>query len=67
MDAVFIASGHRPVRLWSGASLVLTNSIVLAMPGFGGFTSLGQAFRALVHGAGVEVAGGVQAEFAGDN
>ena len=37
MDAVFIASGHRPVRIWSGASLVLTNSIVLAMPGFGGF------------------------------
>ena len=37
MDAVFIASGHRPVRIWSGGSLVLTNSIVLAMPGFGGF------------------------------
>lgn len=37
MDAVFIASGHRPVRIWSGASLLLTNSIVLAMPGFGGF------------------------------
>src|SRR5262249_28153743 len=37
MDAVFIASGHRPVRIWSGGSLLLTNSIVLAMPGFGGF------------------------------
>jgi hypothetical protein len=37
MDAVFIASGHRPVRVWSGASLTLTNSIVLAVPGFGGF------------------------------
>jgi hypothetical protein len=37
MDAVFIASGHRPVRVWGGASLVLTNSVVLAMPGFGGF------------------------------
>lgn len=37
MDAVFIASGHRPVRVWSGGSLLLTNSIVLAMPGFGGF------------------------------
>ncbi len=37
MDAVFIASGHRPVRIWSGGSLTLTNSIVLAMPGFGGF------------------------------
>lgn len=37
MDAVFIAAGHRPVRIWSGASLILTNSIVLAMPGFGGF------------------------------
>ncbi len=37
MDGVFIASGHRPVRVWSGGSLVLSNSIVLAMPGFGGF------------------------------
>lgn len=37
MDAVFISSGHRPVRIWSGGSLTLTNSIVLAMPGFGGF------------------------------
>lgn len=37
MDGVFIASGHRPVRVWSGASLVLANSIVLALPGFGGF------------------------------
>jgi hypothetical protein len=37
MDAVFIASGHRPVRVWSGASLLLTNCIVLAAPEFGGF------------------------------
>jgi hypothetical protein len=37
MDAVFIASGHRPVRIWSGASLLLTNCIVLAAPDFGGF------------------------------
>jgi hypothetical protein len=37
MDASFIASGHRPVRIWSGASLVLVNSTVLAYPDFGGF------------------------------
>jgi len=37
MDAVFIASGHRPVRIWTGASLVIANSTVLAFPGFGGF------------------------------
>jgi hypothetical protein len=37
MDAVFIASGHRPVRVWNGASLVIANSIVLAYPQFGGF------------------------------
>ncbi|HEV7693743.1 MAG TPA: hypothetical protein VGO52_23105 [Hyphomonadaceae bacterium] len=37
MDAVFIASGHRPVRVWKGASLVIANSIVLAYPKFGGF------------------------------
>jgi hypothetical protein len=37
MDAVFIASGHRPVRIWRGASLVIANSIVLAYPDFGGF------------------------------
>jgi hypothetical protein len=37
MDAVFIASGHRPVRIWTGASLEISNSIVLAFPGFGGF------------------------------
>lgn len=37
MDAVFIASGHRPVRIWSGASLLLTNCIVLAAPDFAGF------------------------------
>jgi len=37
MDASFIASGHRPVRIWTGASLVIANSTVLAYPGFGGF------------------------------
>jgi hypothetical protein len=37
MDASFIASGHRSVRTWSGASLVLVHSTVLAYPGFGGF------------------------------
>jgi hypothetical protein len=37
MDASFIASGHRPVRVWNGASLVIANSTVLAYPGFGGF------------------------------
>jgi hypothetical protein len=37
MDASFIAAGHRPVRIWNGASLVLVNSTVLALPRFGGF------------------------------
>lgn len=37
MDASFIASGHRPVRIWNGASLVLANSTVLAFPEFAGF------------------------------
>lgn len=37
MDAVFIASGHRPVRIWTGSSLVIANSTVLAFPGFSGF------------------------------
>jgi hypothetical protein len=37
MDASFIASGHRPVRIWNGASLVLANSTVLAYPDFAGF------------------------------
>jgi hypothetical protein len=37
MDASFIASGHRPVRIWNGASLVLVNSTVLAFPEFAGF------------------------------
>ncbi len=37
MDAAFVASGHRPVRTWSSGSLVLANSIVLALPGHGGF------------------------------
>lgn len=37
MDASFVASGHRPVRIWNGASLTLANSTVLAYPGFGGF------------------------------
>jgi hypothetical protein len=37
MDASFIASGHRPIRIWSGASLLLVNSTVLAFPDFAGF------------------------------
>jgi hypothetical protein len=37
MDASFVASGHRSVRIWTGASLVLVNSTVLAYPGFTGF------------------------------
>jgi hypothetical protein len=37
IDASFIASGHRSVRIWNGASVVLVNSTVLAFPGFGGF------------------------------
>ena len=37
MDASFVASGHRPIRVWNGGSLVMANSIVLAMPRFGGF------------------------------
>jgi hypothetical protein len=37
MDASFIASGHRPIRVWSGGSVVMANSTVLSMPGFGGF------------------------------
>jgi hypothetical protein len=37
IDASFIASGHRPVRIWNGASLVIANSTVLAFDGFAGF------------------------------
>jgi hypothetical protein len=37
IDASFIASGHRPVRIWSGDRVVITNSVVLAFKGFGGF------------------------------
>jgi hypothetical protein len=37
MDASFVASGHRPIRVWNGGSLVMANSTVLAMPRFGGF------------------------------
>jgi hypothetical protein len=37
MDASFIASGHRPLRVWSGGSIVMANSTVLAFPRFGGF------------------------------
>jgi hypothetical protein len=36
MDAVFIASGHRSVRVWGGARLVIANSIVLANKGHTG-------------------------------
>jgi hypothetical protein len=37
MDASFVASGHRPIRVWNGGSLIMANSTVLAMPRFGGF------------------------------
>lgn len=37
IDASFIASGHRPVRIWNGARVVIANSVVLAFEGFGGF------------------------------
>lgn len=37
MDASFIADGHRPIRTWSGGSLVIANSTVLAHPDFTGF------------------------------
>ena len=37
MDASFVASGHRPIRIWNGASLVIANSTVLAHPDFTGF------------------------------
>ena len=37
MDASFIASGHRPLRVWSGGSVVMANSTILAFPRFGGF------------------------------
>jgi hypothetical protein len=33
MDGVFIASGHRSVRVWGEARVVIANSIVLANPG----------------------------------
>lgn len=33
MDGVFIASGHRSIRVWAGARLVIANSIVLANRG----------------------------------
>lgn len=36
MDASFIASGHRAIRTWSNASLVVANSVVLAYPGMTG-------------------------------
>jgi len=36
IDASFIASGHRPIRVWNGASVVIANSTVLAFPGFHG-------------------------------
>lgn len=37
IDASFIAAGHRSVRIWSGGSLILANSVVLAYPEFTGF------------------------------
>ncbi len=36
IDASFIASGHRSIRVWAGARVVIANSIVLAHPGFTG-------------------------------
>ena len=33
MDGVFIASGHRSIRVWGGAQVVIANSIVLANRG----------------------------------
>lgn len=36
IDASFIASGHRSVRIWTGARVVIANSIILAYPGFTG-------------------------------
>ncbi|MDP3736292.1 MAG: hypothetical protein Q8R02_02815 [Hyphomonadaceae bacterium] len=37
LDASFVASGHRPIRIWNGGSLVIANSTVLAYPDFAGF------------------------------
>jgi hypothetical protein len=36
IDASFIASGHRSIRVWAGARVVVANSIILAYPGFTG-------------------------------
>ena len=36
MDGVFIASGHRSVRVWAGARVVIANSIILANKGHTG-------------------------------
>lgn len=36
MDAAFIASGHQSVRVWSGGSLTIANSTILAVPGYSG-------------------------------
>jgi hypothetical protein len=36
IDASFIASGHRSIRVWSGSRVIIANSIILAYPGFTG-------------------------------
>lgn len=36
VDASFIASGHRPLRIWNGARVVIANSTILAFEGFAG-------------------------------
>jgi hypothetical protein len=36
IDASFIASGHRPVRIWNGASVIIANSTILAYEGYAG-------------------------------
>lgn len=36
MDASFVAAGHRSIRIWSGGSLVVANSTILALPGYHG-------------------------------
>lgn len=36
MDAVFVASGHRSIRIWAGARMVMANSVVLANPDYFG-------------------------------
>lgn len=37
VDASFLASGHRTLRLWEGADVTIANSTILAFPGYSGF------------------------------